>query len=60
VSGAYQLALDNTIDLLVTRARALKLRTAGREYVLRNAMVRLINNKVAHQLHASRRQWFAV
>jgi hypothetical protein len=27
---------------------------------LRRAMVRLINNKVAHQLHTSRRQWFAV
>ena len=60
VSGAYQLALDNTIDLLASRARALKLRTAGREHELRKAMVRLLNNKVAHQLHASRRQWFAV
>jgi len=60
ISGAYQLALDNQIDLLVSRARALKLRAAGREYELRNAMVRLLNNKVVHQLHASRRQWFAV
>jgi hypothetical protein len=60
ISGAYQLALDNQIDLLASRARALKLRTAGREHELRNAMVRLLNNKVAHQLHASRRQWFAV
>jgi hypothetical protein len=60
ISGAYQLALDNTIDLLASRARALKLRSAGREHELRNAMVRLLNNKVVHQLHASRRQWFAV
>jgi hypothetical protein len=60
ISGAYQIALDNTIDQLISRARALKLRAYGREYELRRAMVRLINNKVAHQLHASRRQWFAV
>ena len=60
ISGAYQLALDNTIDLLASRARALKLRTAGRDYEIRKAMVRLLNNKVAHQLHTSRRQWFAV
>ena len=60
VSGAYQIALDNTIDLLISRARALKLRAPGREYELRKSMVRLLNTKVAHQLHASRRQWFAV
>ena len=52
--------VNNTIDNLISRARALKLRAPGREYELRNAMVRLLNNKVAHQLHASRRQWFAV
>ena len=60
VSGAYQIALDNTIDLLISRARALKLRAPGREYELRKSMVRLLNTKVAHQLHTSRRQWFAV
>lgn len=60
ISGAYQIALDNTIDQLIARARALKLRAYGREHELRRAMVRLINNKVAHQLHHSRRQWFAV
>jgi hypothetical protein len=60
ISGAFHIALDNTIDNLISRARALKLRAPGREYELRNAMVRLLNNKVAHQLHASRRQWFAV
>jgi hypothetical protein len=60
ISGAYQIALDNTIDQLISRARALKLRAYGREHELRRAMVRLINNKVAHQLHHSRRQWFAV
>lgn len=60
VSGAYQLALDNRIDQLISRARTLKLRAYGREHELRRAMVRLLNNKVAHQLHTSRRQWFAV
>lgn len=60
VSGAYQFALDHTIDQLINRARALKLRAPGTETELRKAMVRLINNKVAHQLHTSRRQWFAV
>jgi hypothetical protein len=60
ISGAFHIALDNTIDNLIQRARALKLRAPGREYEIRNAMVRLLNNKVAHQLHASRRQWFAV
>ena len=60
VSGAYQFALDNTIDQLINRARALKLRAPGAESELRKSMVRLINNKVAHQLHTSRRQWFAV
>ncbi|MDP3494839.1 MAG: hypothetical protein Q8R82_17140, partial [Hyphomonadaceae bacterium] len=60
VSGAYQFALDHTIDQLIHRARALKLRAPGTEGELRKSMVRLINNKVAHQLHTSRRQWFAV
>ena len=60
VSGTYQIALDNTIDLLINRARALKLRAPGTESELRKSMVRLLNNKVAHQLHTSRRQWFAV
>lgn len=60
ISGAYQLALDSMIDHLINRARALKLRAYGREHDLRRAMVRLLNNKVAHQLHTSRRQWFAV
>src|SRR5690606_18931651 len=60
VSGAYHFALDHTIDQLISRARALKLRAPGTESELRKAMVRLIHTKVAHQLHTSRRQWFAV
>ena len=47
-------------DRLISRARTLKLRAPGTESELRKAMVRLIHNKVAHQLHTSRRQWFAV
>lgn len=60
VSGTYQIALDSTIDHLINRARVLKLRAPGTESELRKSMVRLLNNKVAHQLHTSRRQWFAV
>ena len=60
VSGAYHFALEHTIDQLISRARTLKLRAPGTESELRKAMVRLIHNKVAHQLHTSRRQWFAV
>lgn len=60
ISGTFQIALDNVIDQLIGRCRALKLRAPGSEQQLRAAMVKLLNNKVAHQLHTSRRQWFAV
>ena len=53
-------ALAELERCLAAGARALKLRAPGREYELRKSMVRLLNTKVAHQLHASRRQWFAV
>ncbi len=60
VSGTYQIALDAALDQMIARCRALKLRASGSEAQLRQAMVRLLNNKIAHHLHTSRRQWFAV
>ena len=54
VSGAYQFALDNIDRPADQPRRALKLRAPGRERELRKRMVRLMNNKVAHQLHTPR------
>jgi hypothetical protein len=60
-SGGYQVALDNVLDQLIDRARALKLRAPGNVRDLRQALIRLLSRKIAPSIfRAQRRQWFAL
>jgi len=60
-SGGHLVTLDAVLDQMVDRCRALKLRAPGRDYELRQRVVRLLSRKVAHSLYrGSRRQWFAL
>ena len=59
--GVATLTLNAVLDQMIDRCRALKLRAPGRDYELRQKIIRLISRKVAHSLYrASRRQWFAL
>src|SRR5262245_10855455 len=60
-SGGYQVTLNAVLDQMIDRCRDLKLRAPGRDYELRQKVIRLLSRKVAHSLYrASRRQWFAL
>jgi hypothetical protein len=60
-TGGYQVALDNVLNQLIDRSRALKLRAPGSERELRSAIIRLVSRKIAPNiLRATHRQWFAL
>ncbi len=60
-TGGYQVALDNILDQLIDRSRALKLRAPGSPRELRLALIRLLSRKIAPSIfRAQRRQWFAL
>jgi hypothetical protein len=60
-SGGYQVALDNVLDQLIDRSRALKLRAPGNVRDLRQSLIRLLSRKIAPSIfRAKRRQWFAL
>jgi len=60
-TGEYQLALDQVLDAMIARCRALRLRAVGSERALVMNFAVLLTAKTVHALYSrSRRQRFAL
>lgn len=60
-TGEYQLTLDAVLDVMIARARELKLRAPGSERQLIMDFTVLLATRTVHSLYSpSRREWFAV
>lgn len=60
-TGEYPLALDAAIDDMITRCKALKLRSARSEQTVRAEITAMLSSKAIHTHYSTtRRHWFAV
>lgn len=60
-TGEFPLALDAAIDDMITRSKALKLRSPRAETIVRTEITAMLSSKAIHTHYSTtRRHWFAV
>ena len=59
-TGEYQLTLDDVLDEMIGRSRALKLRAVGSERQLIRDFTVLLTDKTVHSLYSPSRRSFAL
>ena len=60
-TGEFPLALDAAIDDMITRCKALKLRSPRAEQTVRSEITAMLSSKAIHTHYSTtRRHWFAV